>query len=247
MSRQIPLTFGEITETSRKAESQSARNKERLDVKEFEKAIAEFEAAWIPEPTPERKAELAKICNDRSLDFESARRPACEEAGRSYMAELEEASRVYAACAFVFWKQWDSECTTVAVVTLRRRSFFMDWCPATGDAQEDKRYWEQEETERKQEIQDKRWAMGWWILFHDFEPLGMFCISADDEEEGEPGNQWLVWRFIRAGGPAEQDFLETVANAFRFAGFVGDGEDLYSIIDFWKRDDGTFVFHFRKR
>jgi hypothetical protein len=195
---------------------------------------------------PERKLALAKIFEDHSLDFDTVKLPAAKEAAAPYMAELEEESGIFDAAAFVFWKRHDDGCIQTAVFTLGKNDFGMDWTPSD-DPHKKEEFFKKKQAYRRKEVENKTFWMGMVILRHQFEPLGTFCISLQDEESDDELEVPIVWRFARPPvTPEKQDFLEVVAKAHRFSEFAARewwSEDCV-FIDFWKRDDGTFAFHF---
>src|ERR1700683_1274539 len=222
----------------------STATKKRSKAEPEKAAALPVELTLPQEVTPERKLELAKIYNDDNSDFDT-RRPAAEEYARPYVAELEMASAEYDLAAFVFALRYDDGCILTRVFTLNRNAFRMDWVPELDDDKKNEAFFKMKQEARLREVADKALWMGTAMLRHKLEPLGMFCISIDDEDD--PENSWNVWRFACASyTPEDQDFLETVGNAF---GFAGTGSkpwwsDNWTEIHFWKKDDGTFSFHF---
>ncbi|MGB9435753.1 MAG: hypothetical protein WBQ89_26130 [Candidatus Acidiferrum sp.] len=184
--------------------------------------------------------------DDHNLPWET-RQAAGEEVGAEFMAELEEASESFPVAAFVLGKRMQEGCIRTAVFSLNQNTFFMDWVPCLGDAKKDKEFYDNKAAKRCEEIQNKRWAMGLYVVRHEYEPFGMYCITGADDED--PLNDYIVWRFAHGQyTSADQDFLQTVAHAMRYAPYarratVWDG---YCVeVDFWKqRDDGTYGFHF---
>lgn len=201
---------------------------------------------WPEELTAERKIELVKIFKDHNLDFDTVRRPAAEEAAAPYMAELEMASADFDLAAFVFRKREDDGCIRTMVFTLNKNAFRMDWTPDLNDKEKEEKFFKKKQLDRSKEVADKTFYMGMLALRHQCEPLGMFCISIDDDDD-DGSNGWNVWRFAHTPYTSEdQDFLETVANAYRFSATRARShwDDDWTEIDFWRQDDGTFAFHF---
>ena len=222
MNKQLQLGLSkilepEVVETPMEPESadRASSTKSGLPLTDERKTWA-FESSLAPE----RQLELAKIVEDYNLDFDTVRFPAAQEAGSPYMAELEEESGIFEVAAFVFWRRYDDGCIRTAVFVLSKNDFMMDWSP--GDETEEE-FFKQKQAARQQEIKEKTWWMGMQILRHQFEPLGTFCISLDDndDEDDEEPDGPTVWRFARPPvTPEKQDFLEVVADAFRFRGFA---------------------------
>ena len=219
--------------------------------------------------TAERKSQLAQIFNLPSLDW-SMRQAAAEEAGNACMEELEEATEFHWMAGFVLWKRMNDGCIRTVVFTLNRNTFYMDWTPVSElddpeKEEKEKEFWEKKKSKRSKEIKDKKFVMGSFLLRHEYEPLGLFCVDyhddggLDDENDHDDKDNnkepaWdpevcTIWRF--ASGPnytsADQDFLETVAHAMRFAPFADRAAAVWGDycfeIDFWKQDR-TFGFHF---
>lgn len=202
----------------------------------------------IPHVTAERKQELAKIFEDPNIPWDKGRNGAAQEASAEYMAELEEAREYFPVAAYVFRERSKDECIRTVVFSLQENTFFMDWIPYTDDAdgKKTKEFLANQAAERAKYIEDVRFTMGVFLLRHKYQPLGLYCISGPDEED--PLNDYVVWRFTcEPPTPEDQDFLQTVAHAMRFAPYARQSSlwcDWCTEIDFWKRADGTVGFHF---